>query len=333
MNDKIDFVITWVDDSDEKWQKEKNKYNTNKITLSNSNVRYRDWEQLKYWFRGVEKYASWVNKIYFVTCGQKPEWLNEKNPKLILVNHRDFIPSKYLPTFSANPIELNFHNINGLSNNFVYFNDDMFIINKVSEEDFFRKNLPCDDYCEIPLFFYGNNDVFPHILINDSEVINKNFNKSEAFKKNYKKYINYKYGFKSNIKTIFMLIYKNYSSFAFSHLPSSLNKQTYIDVWNKEYDKLDEVCKNKFRSKNDINQYLLKAWQFCSGNFYPRRKKIGDSFTISNNNQNIIRNIALSKYKMICLNDSDCIDDFEKAKKEINNAFEKKFPNKSAFEK
>ena len=69
----IDFVIPWVDGSDLEWRKSKNKY-SGKIDepVDITDARYRDWDILKYWFRGVEKYAPWVHKIYFVTCGQKP---------------------------------------------------------------------------------------------------------------------------------------------------------------------------------------------------------------------------------------------------------------------
>ncbi len=334
MNDNtIDFVITWVDGSSLEWQKEKAKYDKNPLTLANSSLRYRDWDQLKYWFRGVEKYAPWVNKIYFVTCGQKPDWLNENHPKLVLVDHKDYIDNKYLPTFSSHPIELNFHKIEGLSEKFVYFNDDMFLINKVLEKDFFKNDLPCDDYCEIPLTLYDGHDVFPYILANNSIIINKNFSKRKAYKNNFFKYINFRYGFKSNIKTLNMLLFDNYSNFAFSHTPSSFVKSTLNEVWNKEFDKLDEVCKNRFRDKNDVNQYIFKAWQCCSGKFMPRDKKFGESFIISINNKKIIDTITNSKYKVICLNDSDWFDDFDKIKKEINDAFEAKFPNKSSFEK
>ena len=88
----IDFVIPWVDGSDPEWRKSKNKY-SGKIDepVDRTDARYRDWDILKYWFRGVEKYAPWVHKIYFVTCGQKPDWLNENHEKLILVNHEDYI--------------------------------------------------------------------------------------------------------------------------------------------------------------------------------------------------------------------------------------------------
>ena len=138
MNSKIDFVLPWVDGNDKAWQEEKNKYSGKKTDSGNCPERYRDWEQLKYWFRGVEKYANWVNKIFFVTCGQKPEWLNEKNEKLVLIEHSDYIPKEYLPTFSSHTIELNMNRIPGLSEQFVYFNDDVFIINEVKKNDFFE---------------------------------------------------------------------------------------------------------------------------------------------------------------------------------------------------
>ena len=65
--EKIDFIMTWVDGADPEWLKEKAKYDGTTITTANSEVRYRDWDNLQYWFRSVEKYAPWVNKIHFVT--------------------------------------------------------------------------------------------------------------------------------------------------------------------------------------------------------------------------------------------------------------------------
>ena len=40
-----------------------------------------------------------------------------------------------------------------------------------------------------------------------------------------------------------------------------------------------------------------------------------------------------NKYKTVCINDSNKIENFELQKRIINQAFEKKFPNKSSFEK
>ena len=90
MNNKIDFVVTWVDGADPKWLKEKSEYeklegNKESKTFQNwlnSDCRYRDWDTMKYWFRAIEKYAPWVNNIYFITWGHIPEWLDLSNPKL-----------------------------------------------------------------------------------------------------------------------------------------------------------------------------------------------------------------------------------------------------------
>ena len=67
----IDFVLFWVDPANEQWQKEKAEYRAKAFgdqkQEANLAIRYRDWDNLQYWFRGVEKYAPWVRKIFFVT--------------------------------------------------------------------------------------------------------------------------------------------------------------------------------------------------------------------------------------------------------------------------
>ena len=55
MNEEIDFVIMWVDGNDPEWQKEKSKYDV-KTNADATIYRYRDWDLLKYWFRGVEEH-------------------------------------------------------------------------------------------------------------------------------------------------------------------------------------------------------------------------------------------------------------------------------------
>src|SRR5699024_12042624 len=92
--DKIDFVILWVDRNDPEWQKEKQKYENNKG--DKKEIRYRDWDNLQYWFRGVEKFAPWVNKIHFVTWGHLPKWLDTEHPKINIINHKDFLSKENL---------------------------------------------------------------------------------------------------------------------------------------------------------------------------------------------------------------------------------------------
>ena len=102
--------------------------------------RYRDWDNLQYVFRGIKKFAPWIHKVYLITNGQLPKWFNTQNEKLVVVNHKDYIPAEYLPTFCCSPIELNLHRVSNLSEHFVYMNDDFFFLKPLKKTDFFTRN-------------------------------------------------------------------------------------------------------------------------------------------------------------------------------------------------
>lgn len=325
---KIDFVILWVDGSDEKWLNEKKQYKQD-LNVSDSIIRFRDWENLKYWFRGVEKFAPWVNKIYFVTYGHLPKFLNCEHEKLVIVNHKDIIDEKYLPTYNSNVIDLNLHNIDGLAERFVYFNDDTFIIDKVSPESFFKNGLPLEEYAEIPVV--PHKTIYPYSMFNNAFIINKHYNKKEVYKKYFTKLYNFKYGI-NNFRTLLVSPYKHFTGFYSPHLPISFLKSYYKKLWDIEKEECIKTSNNKFRTKEDITSYLVREMQMLEGKFYPRSRKFGKYFIISNNNKKIMDAIEKQNYKMVCINDQDESINFEKAKEEINNSFEKILPNKSTFE-
>lgn len=326
-NEKIDFVIAWVDGSDPKWQKEKNNYS---IKKSDDVIRFRDWDNLKYWFRAVEKYTPWVNNIYFITWGHIPKWLNTEHPKLKIINHEDYIPKKYLPTFSSHVIELNLHRIKELSENFVYFNDDMFITDYCSEDYFFHNGLP-RDVAAINATVPEYNDEFYHILNNNCEIINHYFNKKEVIKKNPLKWIRLQYG-TNLLGTLLLQPWHNFIGFKISHMPTSLKKSTMVKLWELEEEKLTQTCMNKFRTKTDVNQYVFEYWQVASGKFYPRKKKSFKYFDAANLPENFLKIMKNRKYKMVCINDSSSNVDFELCKKTINDGFFQNLSEKSLFE-
>ena len=328
----IDFVLIWVDGNDSEWQAERKKYLPEKNTDTRE-IRYRNWNNLKYWFRGVEKYAPWVNKVHFVTCGHLPNFLNCDNPKLNIVNHKDYMPKEYLPTFNSHTIELNLHRIEGLSEKFVYFNDDMFLTKNVKQTDFFINGLPCDSAILNPIIPEQEDCVFEHILINNIGILNQDFSKKEVIKKNWKKWYNLKYG-KELIRTILLSTWPNFTGIKNNHLPSSFLKSSYIEIWKNHKEKLHQTSLNKFRSSDDVNQYVIKNLQLAKGEFYPRKYNIGKWFDIfDNDNSELFNSIKTNKYKMICINDDKDVKNFEKLKQELNQAFETILPEKSSFEK
>lgn len=329
---KIDFVILWVDGNDKEWLKEKNKYQTDKKLLSASASRYRDWDNLQYWFRGVEKFAPWVNNIYFITYGHLPKWLNTNNPKLKIINHKDYLKEENLPTFNSNAIELNMHEIKGLSEHFVAFNDDMFIIKKVTEEDFFKNGIPRDEFAENPLISFGKKSQTIHACLNNIDIINRNFSKRKVYKKHFLKYFNLKYGSRM-FRTIMLLPWYAFCGIQSPHLPISYCKSTFYKVWEKESDVLEKTCSNRFRKYDDVSHWTMRDWQLCEGNFIPRSSKFGKYFNVSKDNAKLVNHIVKQKTKTICINDTNDDIDFEQSKEEIISAFEKILPEKSSFEK
>ena len=334
MDEKIDFVIMWVDGSDPKWLEEKNKYSTKKVNIDDAINRYRDMGTLKYWFRAVEKYTPWVNKIHFITWGHVPDWLDINNPKLNIVKHEDYIPKQYLPTFSANPIELNLHRIKELEEKFVLFNDDVFIMNPLKPKYFFKNGLPCDFWKE-NVFKTENADdnFFDHIILNDLFIINKNFDKKKFIKDNFSKVFNLKYG-KRNIRYIMLAHWNYFAGFDIPHTANSFLKSSFKEIWEKEYDFLNRTSQNKFRSVFDVNQWVVQWWQMLKGNFLVKsHNQTGQYYILKENNDELFDYIRSDKSTVVCINDTNANLDFDKVTKELIDILEEKLPNKSSFEK
>ncbi len=331
MDDAIDFVIIWVDGNDLKWKRERGLYQNNK-TDDNREVRYRDWDNLQYIFRGIEKFAPWVNKIHFVTYGHLPKWLNTEHHKLNIVRHEDYIPTEYLPTFNSHTIELNLHRIKDLTEKFVYFNDDIFICKDLQKTDFFIKDKPCDSGILSPAI-QENKMGIGNVILNNMGIINEHFNKNTQIKQKKSNWLNIKYG-KQNIKNILLFPWEKFTGFYEMHIASSFLKSTFQTIWGLEFNELNNTSKHKFRNlKQDVNQWIIRDWQLASNNFIPRETNFGRNFNLELEFEEAISAIINQKYKMICLNDSDDIKNYEDKKIEIIKSLEKILPDKSKFEK
>lgn len=100
--------------------------------------RFEDNEELRYSLRSIEKHAPWVRHVFIVTNGQIPSWLNLDNPRVTVVSHQEiFLNTSHLPTFSSPAIESHIHRIPGLSQKFIYMNDDVMFGTHVWPDDFY----------------------------------------------------------------------------------------------------------------------------------------------------------------------------------------------------
>jgi len=315
MNNKIDIVVTYLDDTEPSWRENYNYWKSieinNNITNPNSKQafgeeRLRNWNFTHYWFRGIEQNCPWVNKVFFVVQNEKqvPKWLDTTNPKLRIVYHDEFIPKELLPTFSGMTVGLFISQIPDLSDNYIMCDDDYFFLNPIKEEEFFVNNIPQHEDNSIPYGYFYDGDEFLHIL-------NNNFD----FEKKYTK--------------------DNVTKYHFYHLPSARKKSFEQKLIKENYQTFINAQKpSKFRYKTNLDANLFVNILKLSGeaNIQPRGTMYDNDAYVA-----LKPGIDFYQYKdknMVCFNDVDLVNGhFEEISKELNEFLEYKFPNKSSFEK
>jgi hypothetical protein len=331
---EIDIVILWVDGNDLAWRNEFDKYNKG-ATGDARSIRFRDWETLKYIFRGIESFAPWVRKVHLVTWGHLPKWLNQKAKKLSIVRHDNYIEKRYLPIFNANPLEISLHRIPDLAESFIFFNDDFFLVAPVCPERFFKNGLPRDAFVSNAI---SSGQGVGHFVLNSLDILNHHFKKGETFRRYFFRVFHPLNGMRGNFQNLALLPWPRFTGFVDPHQPQPFLRSTFEEVWRLEGEALEKTMKSRFRSCEDLNQYLFRYWQLAKGEFEPVSFSDTRYITLSHD---IIESgqaekiITEGQYKMLCLNDSDTIADgepFEKAKERIKSAFERLLPKPSSFE-
>lgn len=135
----IDIVFSWVDAGSMEWQKARAKRMSSYVVGEgdSSEARFRQLDELRYALRSVHLFAPWIRKIFIVTDSERPAWLDE-HPKVTVVRSEDFFSDvSVLPTHNSMAVESQLHHIPGLSEHFLYSNDDMFFGRPVRPDLFF----------------------------------------------------------------------------------------------------------------------------------------------------------------------------------------------------
>lgn len=296
-DNEIDIVIPYVDASDKHWRSD---FSTSTGIYSISGVRFRSWGTLKYLFRSIAENMTFVRNIILLVSreSQVPEWINRDNVRIVL--HKDFIPKEFLPTFNSCTIECFLYRISDLSEKFIYFNDDMFVLNKMNASDFFTEGKP-----HIKFLYHDSyaNNLYRYHCRNALDMI-ANALKAEKY-------------------PVGKLVCPE-------HTPSAMLKST--------VDKVGDICNisirnsiSKLRMKQNLNQYMYHYYEFYTNNY------IDDLYTylyieVKDKLDTIRYVIKDSEIQLLCLNDSDKIKDYKKVRHNLIDIFEEKFPNKCKYE-
>lgn len=299
--DIIDFVFPYVDCTDSKWQMIYRQYcDDHGINKPLEKERFRSWDLLRYYFRGIDKYMPFIRNVYMIVSNteQVPKWLDRSKVKIIL--HKDIIPKEYLPTFSSPCIEMFLGQIEGLSEKFIYGNDDIFTIGPTMPDDFFT----ADDKVKVRL--------------NQRNLNNNHSNFEQTVYKEYKMIAKY-YG-----KSDDTFNYEKPSHGFFPMLKSQV-----LSAQHKFKAEIERSI-NAFRTCEDINQYLYTY----EAKFNNKLVHGGPTFVYIGNERSLakaVNSIENHKYQTICINDA-VWPNFDHDKYEIKKAFSKIFPATCRFE-
>jgi len=142
---KVDAVILWVNGNEATYKAKILPYLDEQPNIKkNFDTRYSQINEIEFTVNSILKHASFINSIFLVTDNQTPEFLKEKslNNKYVnvkIVDHTTLFKGleDNLPTFNSRTLESVIHKIPGLSEHFIYLNDDFFIISPTTQNDFF----------------------------------------------------------------------------------------------------------------------------------------------------------------------------------------------------
>lgn len=300
--EKIDLVITYVNSNDSEWQKLYKQYapNINDLEITGKQ-RFRENICFKYYFRGIESFVPWINKVFLVvqSKSQVPSWINQNTVKVVL--HEDFIPKEHLPVFNSQAIEMFLWNIPGLSEKFLYSNDDTYFVGPLKPEDFFEDGKIKTTFARISL--NGEMPLWKKAIINSGLLANKKEQQS--------------------------LLSAN-SYITPTHTIRPYFKSKMIELYNNKKQEINSSI-TKFRDEKNYTVYLYDFYLKSLGLVVNKTYK--SAYHSSNASIGLIANTLINPdlYKIICINDTTEEYDL-KREQSIEQQFNKNMSKKSNYE-
>jgi hypothetical protein len=298
----IDAVYTWVNHADSDWQA---LWTTTYPSDEFDPDRYTSNDELRYSLRSLNKYAPWLNRIYVVSNCSQPGWMKE-HPKIVWVKHEEIFPAEsMLPTFNSHAIEACLHRIPGLSENFLYLNDDFVLNQPCLPKDFFDEIGRSVAYFE------------PYGMVDSKAGRDTSLDYLAAA---------------NNSKVLLKTLFSDYEARCLHrHVPYAL-KKTVLKEIEEAFAKTIESTRNaKRRSLSDVNvtSFLYHHFAFVSGRAV---KGEATSLIVRPGNVEKILGKDTYKYKMLCFNDGDGSATNGRYKEHTSRFFTRRLSESAAWE-
>lgn len=318
----IDLVYLWVNGNDPVWRARKNAYvpeEKREDPQVAGACRYFDNDELRYSLRSVEAFAPWIRRIYIITDDQSPSWLDTSNPRVRLVSHREIMPADLLPVFSSTVLEWFLPQIPGLSEHFLYANDDYFFSRPVGPDFFFdEQGLPIVRL-KVQSLKRHDDDIYCHMV--------------------------------SQMQRAVRARYGRCTTLAPHHNVDAYRRSDYlacIEAFDKE---LEATRYSRFRHRDDWQRSLVSYYMLACGRATMRRvtrfnrvhgpihwlkalcgvECASDSRCMPANLPDLMGLMQKYSPSLFCLNDTEGMTDADRGR--ARDFLERFFPRKSQFEK
>ena len=309
---EIDLVYLWVNGNDPEWQAKRQAITGDAESKDSTDCkgRYVDSGELKYSLRSIELYAPWIRKIFIVTDNQIPEWLDTSNPKIQIVDHSEILPAESRPCFNSALIEHFLFRIPGLSEHFLYANDDMLLNRPTKPETFFKPD-------GFPIIRMNRKRFKKFRLWFREKVMGKKLNNHVRLIANAAKLVENKYGIYVGSRT--------------HHNIDAYNKSDYERVHNIFKDDIASTLTHHIRDNKDIERQIYSYVPLIEKRAHVEYVDGKTSFRIEIHKPSQYCKIDNWHPIFLCMNDSEFAQDSDRERSK--DFLERRFPNKSEFEK
>lgn len=299
----IDYVVPMVFHDDHMWRENFVKVGS-RYTESDPMefVRYRSWGTEELLVKLVRKNMPWVRDIIILLAqeSQLQEWMvammseqtgrQGNKPRLRVVYHREFMPEWTLPTFNSRAMEMFLRDIPGISDFFLYGNDDMYPVSPLTVEDFFQNGKPRIHMTE---------KVFPEHPNNFQSACMRGLN-----------FVAKEFGQRFTDKW-----YKN------GHSIAPILKSTCEHLWQRGGNEIIASI-SPFRQCKNFNQYIYSWWHYLSGSYVdgrPSSKYVSTKSSVEDVGRAIEECCGI-----VCVNDNECVSDYEAYGRMVREKIEKR---------
>ena len=271
--------------------------------------RYQDNQELKYALRSVDKHLPWIRKIFILTDNQVPAFLDTNHPKIEIVDHTEVMPKEILPNFNSSVIEHFIYKIPGLSEHYLYSNDDTFVNANLDPSFFFEDGIPVmrmlrDPFVRVRMFlkrmFKLHINMYSLAVENSFKLFKKRFSVFYPIKQHH----NIDAYLKSDYKKVVEEVFKN---------------------------ELEPMFLNRFRHRIDIHRILINFFSLANKTGVLKYVDKKESCRIRMHRKNYDKYIRKYNPKLFCLIDTEHTTDEHRT--HVEPFLKRLYPDKAAFEK